>query len=412
MRVEWRSSYGARRRRHEHELRHLAEELVEAQRPVVERGRQPEAVLDERLLARAVALVHAADLRNGLVRLVDEDDEVGREEVEQRVRRRARRAAVEVARVVLDPVAEAELLHHLEVVLGALPDAVRLEHLALRLEQLDLLLELVADLLGGALDRRLRGHVLRRREDRQVVELAVDLAGERVEVRDLLDLVAEERDAVGRLHVRGLDLDHVALDAEPAAAEQRVVARVLDVDQLAQHEVAVVLLALGEQDDALLVLLRRAEAVDARDRGDDDHVAAREQRGGRRVAQPVDVVVPRRVLLDVEVGLRDVRLGLVVVVVGDEVLDRVVGEELPELVAELGGERLVVRDQRASGAGPARRSRPSSPSCRCRSRRAASGSARRRASPRRARRSPAAGRPSASTPAEVLNSAIRARVAA
>jgi hypothetical protein len=40
----------------------------------------------------------------------------------------------------------------------------------------------------------------------------------------------------------------------------------------------------------------------------------------------------------------DVGLGLVVVVVGDEVLDRVLGEELPELVAELRGERLVVRD--------------------------------------------------------------------
>ena len=42
--------------------------------------------------------------------------------------------------------------------------------------------------------------------------------------------------------------------------------------------------------------------------------------------QPVDVVVPGRVLLDVEVGLRDVRLRLVVVVVGDEVLDRVRGK--------------------------------------------------------------------------------------
>ena len=73
-------------------------------------------------------------------------------------------------------------------------------------------------------------------------------------------------------------------------------------------------------------------------------VAPREQRGRRRVAQPVDVVVDRRVLLDVEVGLRDVGLGLVVVVVGDEVLDRVLREELAELVAELRGERLVVGD--------------------------------------------------------------------
>src|SRR6266581_1790507 len=60
--------------------------------------------------------------------------------------------------------------------------------------------------------------------------------------------------------------------------------------------------------------------------------------------QPVDVVVPRGVLLDVEIGLRDVRLGLVVVVVRDEVLDGVPREELAELVAELRGQRLVVRD--------------------------------------------------------------------
>jgi hypothetical protein len=65
------------------------------------------------------------------------------------------------------------------------------------------------------------------------------------------------------------------------------------------------------------------------------------------VTQPVDLFVDRGVLLDVEIPARDVRLRLVVVVVGDEVLDRVVGEERPELVAELGGERLVVRhDQR------------------------------------------------------------------
>src|SRR3954465_7580415 len=60
--------------------------------------------------------------------------------------------------------------------------------------------------------------------------------------------------------------------------------------------------------------------------------------------EPVDLLVDRAVLLDVEILARDVRLGLVVVVVRDEVLDRVLREELAELVAELGGERLVVGD--------------------------------------------------------------------
>ena len=57
--------------------------------------------------------------------------------------------------------------------------------------------------------------------------------------------------------------------------------------------------------------------------------------------QPLDVVVDRAVLLDIGVGLRDVRLGLVIVVVGDEVLDGVVRQHLPQLVGQLRGQCLV-----------------------------------------------------------------------
>ena len=99
-----------------------------------------------------------------------------------------------------------------------------------------------------------------------------------------------------------------------------------------------------EDQHALAPLLGRAEAVDARHARDDDDVAPREERARRAEPETRDVVVLRGVLLDVEIGLRDVRLGLVVVVVGDEVLDGVLREELAELVAELRGERLVVRD--------------------------------------------------------------------
>ena len=66
-------------------------ELVPGQRPVVDRAGQPEPVLDQRPLARHVALVHRPDLRHGLVRLVDDQQEVLGEVVEQRVRRAARR---------------------------------------------------------------------------------------------------------------------------------------------------------------------------------------------------------------------------------------------------------------------------------------------------------------------------------
>jgi len=62
------------------------------------------------------------------------------------------------------------------------------------------------------------------------------------------------------------------------------------------------------------------------------------------MTHPVDLVVDERVLLDVGVRLRDVRLRLVVVVVRDEVLDRVLREEGAELAEELRGECLVRGD--------------------------------------------------------------------
>ena len=55
----------------------------------------------------------------------------------------------------------------------------------------------------------------------------------------------------------------------------------------------------------------------------------------------LDLLVDRGVLLDIGVGLRDVGLGLIVVVVRDEVDDRVVGEHLAHLAGDLGGESLV-----------------------------------------------------------------------
>ena len=111
-----------------------------------------------------------------------------------------------------------------------------------------------------------------------------------------------------------------------------VVALILDIHQLAQHLVAIDASRLFEKHHHLEVDLRLAEAVDARDRRDDQNVVALEQRLGRGMAQLVDFVVDARVLLDEGVGRGNVGFGLIVVVVRDEVADRVFGEEALELV--------------------------------------------------------------------------------
>src|SRR5438270_16904 len=111
---------GPRRRRNVDGLIETLLELRERQRTVVERARQPETVVDQNFLARAVPEVHATHLRDRDVGLVHEREEVRREVVEERPGPAAGGTAREMSRVVLDARAGAGLAQHLEVEVGAL----------------------------------------------------------------------------------------------------------------------------------------------------------------------------------------------------------------------------------------------------------------------------------------------------
>jgi hypothetical protein len=169
-------------------------------------------------------------------------------------------------------------------------------------------------------------------------------AGERVENLEFLYLLFVQKysdrmlGVLGRKHV-----DHVAAHAEGAAPEIQLVPLVLHGHQASQHLALRRLLAFAQVQDHAVVLGGVANAVDRRDGGDDHHVAPLEQRLGGRQAHLLDVLVDRRVLLDEEIARRHVGFGLVVVVVRDEVLDRVLREELAELGVKLRRQRLVRR---------------------------------------------------------------------
>ena len=134
------------------------------------------------------------DLRDRDVALVDDQQEVGREVVDQGPGPRARLAPGQVARVVLDAGAEAHLAHHLEVELGALLQPRRLELAALAAQLRDALLHLVLDLVDRDQQLLARRHVVGGGVDVHLGPLGEHLAGQRVDLDDPLDLVAEEVD--------------------------------------------------------------------------------------------------------------------------------------------------------------------------------------------------------------------------
>ena len=198
--------------------------------------------------------------------------------------------------------------------------------------------------LNGALFLRGGQDVVRLRVDRQARDLAfarTNLAGERINLANRFHLAAPQLDAHGKIVIRRIDFDHIATNAERAAA-QIFGALVLDFDELAQDGFARDLLALFKHQHHPEIRLGRADAINAGDGGDDDHVAALEERAGGAHAELVELVVDRGFFFDEGVARRDVGLRLVIIVVAHEVLDGVLRKERLELVEELRGERLIV----------------------------------------------------------------------
>ncbi len=272
-----------RRRRDEHGLAHHAFELVEAQRPVVERRGQAKPVVDEVFLARAIALVHAAELADRDVALVDDHQRVVREIVDERRRRLAWLAAGEMPGVVLDAFAEAELGEHLEIEARALLDALRFDQLARILEELDPLPELDLDRFDRSQRRLARRHVMARRVHGEARHRVQHAPRERVEHFEPLDLVVGERDADRVLGVLGREhVDHVAAHPERAAAEVQLAAVVLHRHEARDHVALRDFLAVAQVQDHAVVLGRIADAVDRRHRGHDHHVAPLHERLRRR----------------------------------------------------------------------------------------------------------------------------------
>ena len=149
--------------------------------------------------------------------------------------------------------------------------------------------------------------------------------------------------------MRRENLDDVAAHPERAAEEIGLGALVLQRHQVGHQLALLDLAALLEREGHGRISFDRADAVDAGHRGDDDDVVALEQRARRRVAHAVDLLVDRGFLLDIGVGARHVGFRLVVVVIGDEIFHRVVGEERLELAVELRRQSFVRReDQRGA----------------------------------------------------------------
>ena len=108
--------------------------LCKCQGPVIERGGETEAEIDQHLFARAVSCEHAANLGQRDMRFIHHQQVIIGQVVHQRPRLLACPASRQVARIVFDPGAEASLAQHLDIEVGALLQTRRLQEFSLCLK--------------------------------------------------------------------------------------------------------------------------------------------------------------------------------------------------------------------------------------------------------------------------------------
>ena len=183
-----------------------------------------------------------------------------------------------------------------------------------------------------------------RRVDHKTIDLLLDTAREGIEQLKRLDFVIEELHPEGELEVLGgEDIDRVPPNSKHSSGELDIVAGVLHPHELADEVALGETIAHPHGQYHCMIVSGVANAVDARDRGHNDGVLALEERLGGRQAHLLDVLIDGRVFFNEQIALGHIGLGLVVIVVGDEVLDGIARKKLPHLRVELGGQSLVRR---------------------------------------------------------------------
>ena len=207
---------------------------------------------------------HRADLRHGLVAFIDEQQRVFGQILKQRGRRFTRQTPSEEARVILDPRAAPRCRNHLQIEIGALFEALMLEQFALRLQLLQPMRELKLNRLGRLLHRGAGGDIVRVCIDPHRVKRRALLTRQRIKFGNLFNLVSEEADAPCHvLIMRGEDLQIIAAHSEASAREGRIIALVLERDQLADQLALVDRLIFLDVEDHRRIGLDRADAVKA-----------------------------------------------------------------------------------------------------------------------------------------------------
>ena len=210
--------------------------------------------------------------------LVDEHQKVLGEIIQQCGGGRAGGAALDHPGIVFNAAAEADLGEHFQIVGRALGNPLGLDELVLGPEEGHLVIALPLNFQHGPLQLFPGCHVVAGGIDGHMLHKPLRDAGHGVDLADPVDLIPEKLhpDSPSR-PVGRVDFQSVSPEAELVSGKVQVISLVADLCQLFEHLVQRVLLSHPQGDHHALIVDGVAQAVQAADGADHNHIPPLEQ---------------------------------------------------------------------------------------------------------------------------------------
>ncbi len=172
-------------------------------------------MFDECPFSAPVSGVHGSNLGDGHVRFVDEKEVILREEFVQRIGCFAFLSSGEMAAIVFDSWAVADVLQHLDVESSPGIESLGFQQFSAIAKPFEPFLQFFLNQFDSALDPFFGSDEVASRINEDLFLGCKYIAGQRMDNRNLLDVVSPKLDPIGKFFVRWPNLDAVSADSEP-----------------------------------------------------------------------------------------------------------------------------------------------------------------------------------------------------
>ena len=333
-----------RRRRNINNLMNHLTELIKPQRTIVKSRRQTETILHQVRLPSTVTTIHRTKLRNTHMTLINHQKKIIREKVKQRVRPLTGQPAVKIPRIILNPGTVPQLLNHLNVIFHTLLDTLSPHTITHLREKINPLTQILTNTPDSNLLLLLRRHKqIRRIHLIPIKRNSMHRHILRINLLNTLNLIIPERHT-NEIHTIGnKHINRVTLHTKLTPRRTHVITHIKRINQHPQQPIPAQPLTNTDINHRTTQRSRTPHAINTRHRRDNHNIPpARKQSRQCRQPQTVNLIINRKILLNIRVRMRQISLRLIIVIVRNIILNRILRKKLLHLSIKLGSQRLVM----------------------------------------------------------------------